>query len=199
MPSEVVDRFLTRSLERAVSMTADLWACPTPNCPMRVALDPEDDVTRFRCTMCRKASCIRCNAQPYHNRLTCEQHALQKQRKRSQEADDGSEGLKKWMEETGAKQCPKCNMAVTKQNLTNQASQKTECHKMLCRNCGTRFCFKCLAELTDVFTCGCSIDLHGFVDPDTGKRIAHGKVGKLKRKAAAVVGQAPRRGRAKAR
>merc|ERR1719478_201941 len=64
-------------------------------------------------------------------------------------------------------------MAVTKLNLESQDTQYKECHKMMCRNCNTRFCFKCLKILTDTFTCGCSIDLHGFVDPRTGKRLEH--------------------------
>merc|ERR1719401_2586540 len=77
------------------------------------------------------------------------------------------------MEETGSKQCPTCRMAVTKPNLKSQATQHAECHKMLCRNCNTKFCFKCLAVLTDSYTCGCTRDAHGFVDPKTGKRISH--------------------------
>lgn len=193
MPGAVVDRFLARSLEKAISTTEDLWACPTPNCAMRVAYDPDDAVTRFKCPMCRRAACIRCSAQPYHRGLTCEAYAEQKQtRKRGREVDDGSESFRKWMEETGTKQCPKCKIAITKQNLNNQASQRTECHKMNCRNCGTRFCFKCLAELTPEYSCGCSIDLHGFVDFNTGKRIQHLKPA---RKGAAGVGQS-KKGRA---
>lgn len=64
-------------------------------------------------------------------------------------------------------------MAVTKQNIGKQKTQSAECHKMLCRNCGTRFCFKCLAVLTDKFACGCTHKKHGFVDPDTGEYVAH--------------------------
>merc|ERR1712032_585993 len=64
-------------------------------------------------------------------------------------------------------------MVVTKQNLKNQTTQRSECHKMMCRNCSTRFCFKCLAILTTDYTCGCTRDLHGFIDPHTGKRLVH--------------------------
>jgi hypothetical protein len=84
------------------------------------------------------------------------------------------------MQETGAKQCPSCNMAVTKQDLKNQGSQKSECHKMLCRNCDTRFCFKCLAVLTDDFSCGCTKNEHGFVDPHTGEYVQHLKKNRVK-------------------
>merc|ERR1711897_41588 len=37
LPTEVIDRILARSLERAVSSVPGLRACPTPDCPMRVA------------------------------------------------------------------------------------------------------------------------------------------------------------------
>merc|ERR1711879_520911 len=81
--------------------------------------------------------------------------------------------------------CPSCSMAVTKEDLANQNTQRSECHKMLCRHCGTRFCFKCLALLTDEYTCGCSIDAHGFVNPHNGRRIEHfrSKVAKSQKKA----------------
>lgn len=161
-PPELMDRLLARSLEQAVASTADLRPCPTPNCPMRVCLEP-DESGQFLCTLCKKGSCLRCGVQPYHRRMTCEQYAARHRR----------DSFMDWMEETGAKQCPGCKMAVTKLDINQQATQKAECHKMLCRNCNTRFCFKCLAVLTDEYTCGCTKDKHGFVDPDTGKYIAH--------------------------
>merc|ERR1712066_1111993 len=92
-------------------------------------------------------------------------------RERGRRTDEA--GFLKWIEQTGSKQCPTCPMVITKENLNGQANQYKECHKMLCRNCNTRFCFKCLAVLTEKFTCGCSINLHGFVDPNTGKRLTH--------------------------
>jgi len=64
-------------------------------------------------------------------------------------------------------------MAVSKQNLDKQQSQYQECHKMICRNCNTKFCFKCTKVLTDTFNCGCSINAHGFVNPFSGKRMEH--------------------------
>mmetsp|Transcript_46847 Transcript_46847/g.102443 ORF Transcript_46847/g.102443 Transcript_46847/m.102443 type:complete len:1215 (+) Transcript_46847:63-3707(+) len=178
LPAELLDRFLTRSLEQAVSATADLCACPTPNCPMRVAVE-EGGPPRLLCPMCRKTSCLRCRAQPYHRGLTCEQHA-EKLRSKGRVNDD-EESLRQWMSETGAKQCPTCKAVVTKQNIKNQDTQRSECHKMMCRNCSTRFCFKCLAVLTSTYTCGCTRDEHGFVDPETGKRVEHLKRGKRKR------------------
>ena len=69
---------------------------------------------------------------------------------------ESESGLSSWMLETGAQQCPQCRAVLTKKTLSDQATQKKECHKMLCRLCGCKFCFKCLAVLTPSFNCGCS-------------------------------------------
>mmetsp|Transcript_123262 Transcript_123262/g.354176 ORF Transcript_123262/g.354176 Transcript_123262/m.354176 type:complete len:495 (+) Transcript_123262:3-1487(+) len=188
LPQELIDRLLSRSLEQAVSSTADLFSCPTPNCPMRVALE-EGELGRLKCTLCNKTSCLRCGLQPFHRGLTCEEArkrrvAAGNKRKR----DEGFDSLMKWIEETGTKQCPTCRMAVTKQKLENQNTQYSECHKMCCRNCGTKFCFKCLAVLSDNYTCGCTINAHGFIDPHSGKRINHLRRGAAKAKGKAKAG-----------
>jgi len=164
IPPQLMDRLLARSLEQAVASTADLRPCPTPNCPMRVALEA-DEPGQFVCTECRKGSCLRCGAQPYHKKLTCDQHAAKTKTKRC--------SFLQWMEKVGAKQCPSCQSAVTKQDLKKQGTQASECHKMLCRNCNTKFCFKCLAVLSAEYSCGCTKDKHGFVDPHTGKYVGH--------------------------
>mmetsp|Transcript_14631 Transcript_14631/g.41919 ORF Transcript_14631/g.41919 Transcript_14631/m.41919 type:complete len:530 (-) Transcript_14631:246-1835(-) len=171
LPSELMDRLLARSLEQAISSAADLWACPTPNCPMRVALG-DGEIPRLRCTLCKKDSCLRCFAQPYHKGLTCEEHAARMREKGKRQQKDEDSFLQ-WIKETGTRQCPTCRMGVTKENLRNQHTQRSECHKMLCRNCNTRFCFKCLKVLTDTFTCKCTIDAHGFINPHTGRRLNH--------------------------
>jgi hypothetical protein len=186
LPADLIDRMLARSLEQAVSATSDLKACPTPNCLMRVALEPGAP-PRFKCPECKKVSCLQCGAQPYHKGMTCEQHAakLAKGNQVKSQEEESERLFKEWMEETGTKQCPTCSMAVTKQNIKNQGTQYSECHKMVCRNCDTKFCYKCLKVLSKEFTCGCSIDLHGFIDPHTGKRIVHLKKGFKKAKASA--------------
>jgi len=171
LPPEVISRLQSRSLDQAVSSASDLWSCPTPNCTMRVAME-DGDVPRLECPLCRKESCLRCGVQPYHKGLTCEEHARQSYAQdKEQQRDMGR--LMRWIKKSGTKQCPTCRMAITKHSLENQGTQYSECHKMLCRNCDTRFCFKCLAVLTDDHTCGCSIDRHGFVNPHTGKRVNH--------------------------
>jgi len=176
LPAETIDRLLARSLEQAVSSAADLWACPTPNCPMRVALE-EGEEPRLNCTICKKSSCLKCHARPFHRGRTCEEHAervrARKVKKQEDHQANDQKLLMEWIQKTGTKQCPTCHAAITKQNLDGQSTQYKECHKMLCRNCNTRFCFKCLAVLTATYTCGCSIKEHGFVDPVTGKRMNH--------------------------
>eukprot|EP00928_Gymnodinium_smaydae_P080404 TRINITY_DN64102_c0_g1_i1.p1 TRINITY_DN64102_c0_g1~~TRINITY_DN64102_c0_g1_i1.p1 ORF type:complete len:551 (-),score=110.28 TRINITY_DN64102_c0_g1_i1:227-1792(-) len=180
LPSEVIDRLLARSLEQAVSAAVDLAACPTPNCPMRVALE-DGELPRLKCTHCKRESCLRCGAQPYHRGMTCEEYAekklaakgSKKQQQQERERLEDERQLNEWMKETGTKQCPTCRMAVSKQNLQLQSTQYSECHKMVCRNCNTKFCFKCLLVLSDTVSCKCTRAEHGFVDPRTGKRLEH--------------------------
>jgi len=166
LPEHLVEQLLARSLDQAVSSAADLWPCPTPGCSMRAVLEASAPSAEFRCKLCAVASCLRCGAQPYHAGLTCEEHAKRRR-------EDADVSFARWMEETGTKQCPRCRMAITKENLDKQARQYSECHKMLCRNCGMRFCFKCLAELTETFSCRCSNPRHGFIDPYTRDILPH--------------------------
>lgn len=71
---------------------------------------------RLKCPQCKKTSCLLCGAQPYHRGKTC-QEAMEKRR------DRGEAALKRWMEDTGSKQCPTCSAVVTKQNLEKQKTQ----------------------------------------------------------------------------
>eukprot|EP00931_Biecheleriopsis_adriatica_P066110 TRINITY_DN40522_c0_g1_i1.p1 TRINITY_DN40522_c0_g1~~TRINITY_DN40522_c0_g1_i1.p1 ORF type:complete len:762 (-),score=194.28 TRINITY_DN40522_c0_g1_i1:74-2359(-) len=180
LPSEVVETLLARSLEQAVSAVGDLYACPTPNCSFRVALE-DGDVSRLKCPDCKKTCCLRCGAQPYHRGLSCQEYA-EKQKLSAKAKDTGEADLERWMAETGSKRCPTCRAVVTKQNLDKQNSQYAECHKMLCRNCDTKFCFKCLAVLTEKYSCGCTRAEHGFINPKTGRRLNHLKAPKAKAK-----------------
>jgi len=168
VPHKVIDRLLEQSLRQAVAASSDLVACPTPDCPMRVALGDEGK-TYLNCQLCSKTSCLRCGVQPYHEGATCESRcAIAKTQALS---DDGERSLLEWMAETGTKQCPTCGMAVSKESLHNQGTQRSECHKMWCRNCGTRFCFKCLTILTRSHTCGCTNAKHSFINPHTGRLV----------------------------
>jgi len=178
LPAAIIERLLARSLEQAVSSIADLRACPTPNCPMRVALEEGED-PRLLCPKCKKESCLLCGAQPYHKGFTCEEYEERARASGRRKADAiADDTFRQWMQETGTKQCPTCGSAVTKEDLDAQGTQYKECHKMLCRVCNAKFCFKCLKLLTDTFTCRCSNDRHGFCDPRTGKRVEHLKPGR---------------------
>mmetsp|Transcript_41132 Transcript_41132/g.74283 ORF Transcript_41132/g.74283 Transcript_41132/m.74283 type:complete len:374 (-) Transcript_41132:105-1226(-) len=169
LPPNLLVRLQAQSLEQAVASSHDMWSCPTPDCPMRVAVEAGAP-KRFECPLCQKTACVRCGAQPFHKGLSCRSHQERSKRR-------SLEGLMEWMRETGSKQCPNCHSAVTKQNLQQQSSQRVECHKMMCRVCRTRFCFKCLKILTDTSTCQCTNELHGFVDPLNGRRVEHLKKG----------------------
>jgi len=187
LPEETINKLLERSLEQAVSRQADLRACPTPGCPMRVALE-DGESGRLKCPLCKKTSCVKCGVQPFHRGLTCERYAEKKKRGGAAQKDE--EALMRWMQETGTKQCPTCRMAVTKQNLEKQGTQRSECHKMMCRNCNTKFCFKCLAILSAGYSCGCTIDDHGFINPKTGRRMSHLTLRARKEKAAKAAAKA---------
>lgn len=180
LPQKTMQCLAQRTLEqKALSAGSGTIqrACPTPNCAMRQAIKVGCCGMDI-CPKCTKESCWLCGAQPFHDGRTCEQHAT-RERSRGHRTDDDS--FQAWLEATGTRQCPKCQMALSKEKLENQTQQRSECHKMLCRNCGTRFCFKCLAVLTDKFTCGCSKNRHGFIDPHTGTHINHLKPGSSER------------------
>eukprot|EP00931_Biecheleriopsis_adriatica_P049296 TRINITY_DN28513_c0_g1_i1.p1 TRINITY_DN28513_c0_g1~~TRINITY_DN28513_c0_g1_i1.p1 ORF type:complete len:418 (+),score=86.67 TRINITY_DN28513_c0_g1_i1:102-1355(+) len=173
LPAELIERLLARGLEQVVAASENLFTCPTPNCPMRVEVG-KGRLGRLRCKSCKKESCVRCGAQPFHTGLTCDQHADKlRSRRQCKEANDSDASFIEWLEKTGSRKCPGCRMAISKQDLDTQTTQESECHKMLCRCCGTRFCFQCLSVLTDTFTCGCTINAHGFVNPHTGRRLQH--------------------------
>jgi len=179
LPKKTIFRLHALSIEqKAMASGAIPRSCPTPNCRMRKTF-AEGVSGRMFCPACLQESCWLCGTQPYHDGRTCEQHA-NRERARGQKTDEDL--LFEWMDQTGTRQCPKCQIATTKENLERQKEQRSECHKMLCRNCGTKFCFKCLSILTDTYTCGCSKNKHGFVDPNTGEIIEHLRRGKPKAK-----------------
>jgi hypothetical protein len=179
LPTKTVLRLHARSIEMvAVAGGAVQRSCPTPDCKMRHTFK-EGASGQMICWMCTRESCWLCGTQPFHVGMTCEQYA-KRLKARGLSKDD--EEFYKWMEKTGTRQCPKCHMATSKENLDKQTEQRSECHKMLCRNCGTKFCFKCLAVLTDTYTCGCTKNKHGFIDPNSGDLVSHLKRGKGSKK-----------------
>jgi hypothetical protein len=170
MSKNILARFHDRSLKKAIATEPSLFNCPTPDCNFCVSLDDNEEPWLQNCPKCGKGSCLRCSAQPYHEGVSCQAHSLRSKSPRQQCAEVS---IKTWMDKTGTKQCPQCRMGITKEDLSKQRTQETECHKMMCQQCHTRFCFKCLTVLTDTFTCGCTMDAHGFVNPVTGSFVAH--------------------------
>lgn len=167
-----LERVHRRDLEAAVDASENIRPCPTPDCPNRVVL--EDGIEpKLLCSFCKKEHCLLCSASPFHEGKTCEAHLRAICTEGGEGAEDTEASLRRWMAEVGAKQCPKCQSVVTKQQLESQATQSVECHKMICRSCRCKFCFGCLAILTENFNCGCTPDNHGFVDPDTGRFVRH--------------------------
>jgi len=185
LPEDVIVRFHARSISRAVASSSNLHTCPTPNCGVCFEIDEGDDFHLRKCIKCKKGSCLRCGAQPYHNGLTCQEHAAKMAKARGKVKVQASDvSLWRWMRRTGTVQCPQCKMGVSKEDLASQQTQRKECHKMMCRGCMTKFCFKCLTILTDEYSCRCSIQEHGFVNPFTGRRINHLKAKAVRRAAA---------------
>ena len=162
VPESFLDKLHNRSVAAAAGTSSDLFACPSPDCPMVVAFENCGSPCRYKCPLCNRDSCFVCG-QPWHghNAMTCVASAL-------------DPSLVEWMHQTGSKQCPRCKTIVTKQNLEAQGGESDECHKMQCRCCGARFCFKCLTLLMGQNKpCACSDPKHGFADFDTGDYIEH--------------------------
>mmetsp|Transcript_69427 Transcript_69427/g.206855 ORF Transcript_69427/g.206855 Transcript_69427/m.206855 type:complete len:379 (-) Transcript_69427:74-1210(-) len=189
LPKQTLDRLLERSLEQAVSASDGLWPCPTPDCRHRVALD-DGQVPCLQCPQCHQEHCLRCHVTPFHHGQTCEEYAAARQAvgrrgagratssrsspdSAEQQGESAEELLQQWMKKTGSKQCPRCKMGVTKEDLARQRGQTAECHKMICRNCETRFCFRCLKVLTATTSCRCTPAEHGFINPRTGRFVTH--------------------------
>merc|ERR1712014_294872 len=99
--------------------------------------------------MCNKEHCLLCGTTPFHSGKTCEEHLASIRAAGLEGAEDAEASFRRWMEEVGAKQCPQCKSVVTKNNLATQATQTSECHKMICRTCQVKFCFGCSAILTE--------------------------------------------------
>ena len=72
LSTSVVDRFISRGLDVAMTSFKDSFACPTPDCPFWVVAD--DAETGFLdCPACEKTCCFRCGSQPYHVGAPCKE------------------------------------------------------------------------------------------------------------------------------
>jgi hypothetical protein len=50
---------------------AALMRCPSPSCGYLVSVDREEVPELKKCPKCKKNSCLRCGAQPYHTGFNC--------------------------------------------------------------------------------------------------------------------------------
>ena len=141
------------SINRATAAAPEFYPCPTPDCRMVFAIGDACEA-KLTCPLCKKHSCWRCGAQPPHEGKSCPP---------KRDAD-----LEPWIAETGSRRCPQCNVPVSKGTLDTQQTQENECHLMQCRVCGCKFCFQCLATITDTHRCSCTPLAHVFVDPLVG-------------------------------
>ena len=139
IPETLASKIIDNSLTNAVANSKVLFACPTIGCTACVELDCIGAFT-FICPVCEESCTVG-----------------------GDELVDPE--LAAWALEVGAIQCPRCAVFVTKNNLSQQNTQRAECHKMLCR-CGHKFCFKCKKDLS-AGICSCTSHKHGFVDPET--------------------------------
>ena len=112
----------------------------------------------FRCPGCGKAQDVSGLLEPEAWR-----RAQARVTWRPQPAQWPSELLER-LSRLAVKQCPGCGEGVQKESET--------CHKMICRSCRARFCFRCLSRL-EYFNCACSGAEHRFVDPVSGEILPH--------------------------
>jgi hypothetical protein len=164
LTGDIIGRFHTRSIQKAIAVSTNMFGCPTSDCAMCVWLEDGEDPWLKACPMCKKGSCLSCRIQPYHEGMTCTQFLQLPLTKKQKLA---KVQFLDWIDRTSSKRCPGCKAVVTKEQIENQGTEISECHKMFCRVCGTRFCFRCLEVLTDTLTCHCSGDEHGFLNPIT--------------------------------
>lgn len=100
--------------------------CPTSECKNIVLWHPEDD-PHFRCEVCRKHYCLKCQCS-YHHGKTCIGY---KKWKIATGKDDSL--FMRYISRQRVKQCPQCGMFIEK---------SVGCNSMVCF-CGFTFCYFC--------------------------------------------------------
>lgn len=154
------DKLTWKQLDRATVSDANHKRCPTPDCQGRVLWsNAENEVTsqgkgrRWLCECCNNTSCLLCQAQPYHEGLTCEAHRVANKGQRDLEEQLSLDLMAK----NKYKPCPSCGCMV----------EKTKgCDNMMCSYCKYKWCWRCGAENA---ACRCTALSHGFLDNTTGK------------------------------
>ncbi len=110
--------------------------CVSPDCNNIYC---NDNNPLWRCDMCNVVYCKKCQSNYFdnfytHDGISCRQMEIISR--------DLSDEDKKWILEN-TKACPKCNVKIEKNK---------GCLHMICRQCGTRFCWGCLSR-TDTTPC----------------------------------------------
>ena len=127
-------------------------SCPGKDCTVRFANTEIEGADRRRlCPECLMHTCTHCNV-IYHAGMSCREY---------EEKVVNESGFQRWMEEQGAKKCPKCNAAVQKD---------AGCNNVRCFSCKCDFCWVCLAVLEHQEVYGHLQAVHGgfFDEVDQG-------------------------------
>uniref|UniRef100_A0AAR5Q1I9 RanBP-type and C3HC4-type zinc finger-containing protein 1 n=1 Tax=Dendroctonus ponderosae TaxID=77166 RepID=A0AAR5Q1I9_DENPD len=130
VPSELYEKYLSKSISQAENQMEKTFHCKTPNCKGWCTF--EDNVNEFRCPICKKVSCLTC--QVIHMGATC--HQYQDRLKDESMLNDESKRTQKFLEEMVQKgeaiACPTCKVVLMK---------KWGCDWLRCSMCKTEICW----------------------------------------------------------
>lgn len=157
----------------------DYHHCPTPDCSNILFWKEEHGgPTVADCFECKKSSCLKCGASPYHVNQTCDewretvrqrQLIIQRRLQRLNyhhpvDRSRAGESLNHDFEATGDESMRRLGIRICRR-CGSGVQLSGGCLKLKCR-CGYRFCFQCGAENAQ---CGCTPSHHGFTDNITGQ------------------------------
>nr|XP_045592793.1 uncharacterized protein LOC123754430 isoform X2 [Procambarus clarkii] len=122
------DKHLTKSVKQAEGTMQNVFHCKTPDCPGFCQF--EDNVNLFHCDVCKKVSCLTCQAQ--HEGITCQEY----QDDLAQKVDEAAMKTKKFFDDMIRRgdglPCPKCSVMLVR---------KWGCDWMRCPMCRTEICW----------------------------------------------------------
>lgn len=167
------------SVSAFVLRNADYHYCPTANCSNVVYWKLGNGPPIVDCFKCKKISCLKCSASPYHEGLTCEQYKVvreEEQARRIHRMQDMRMPPSRCVDRSRVDEETKYSFETTDETISklhirccrrcgNGVELGSGCYKMKCR-CGYRFCFQCGSENA---LCSCTPMHHGFSDNVTGR------------------------------